>query len=50
MERHATAKTSTVSLAKSGANPFVPFEVAEQLQRAAEALQRDGEAAREPQE
>jgi len=38
------------SLARSGANPFMPFEVAEQLQRAAEALQRDGEDAREPQE
>jgi hypothetical protein len=38
------------SFAKSGANPFVPSEVAEQLQRAAAALQRDGEDARQPQE
>jgi 2-oxoglutarate ferredoxin oxidoreductase subunit alpha len=38
------------SLAKSGANPFVPSEVAEELHRAAEALQRKGEDAREPQE
>ena len=38
------------SLAKSGANPFVPSEVADALNRAAEALQREGEDAREPQE
>jgi 2-oxoglutarate ferredoxin oxidoreductase subunit alpha len=38
------------SLAKSAANPFVPHEVAEELQRAADALQRRGEDAREPQE
>jgi 2-oxoglutarate ferredoxin oxidoreductase subunit alpha len=38
------------SLAKSAANPFVPQEVAEELHRAADALQRKGEDAREPQE
>jgi 2-oxoglutarate ferredoxin oxidoreductase subunit alpha len=36
--------------AKSGANPFLPLEVAEHLQKAALALQREGEDRREPQE
>jgi len=38
------------SFAKSGANPFLPLEVAEHLQKAALALQREGEDRREPQE
>jgi 2-oxoglutarate ferredoxin oxidoreductase subunit alpha len=38
------------SFAKSGANPFLPLEVAERLQQAALALQREGDDAREPQE
>jgi 2-oxoglutarate ferredoxin oxidoreductase subunit alpha len=38
------------SLARSGANPFLPIEVAERLHAAAEALQRDGGSARQPQE
>ncbi|HET9315888.1 MAG TPA: 2-oxoacid:acceptor oxidoreductase family protein, partial [Vicinamibacteria bacterium] len=38
------------SLARSGANPFVPLEVAQELQRVAESLQRNGGDAREPQE
>lgn len=38
------------SFAKSGANPFLPFEVAEHLQQAALALQREVDDVREPQE
>jgi len=38
------------SFAKSGANPFLPTEVAEHLRTAALALQREAEDAREPQE
>jgi 2-oxoglutarate ferredoxin oxidoreductase subunit alpha len=37
-------------LARSGANPFLPGEVAEKLRDAAVALQREAEDAREPQE
>jgi 2-oxoglutarate ferredoxin oxidoreductase subunit alpha len=37
------------SYARPGANPFVPFVVAEKLQKAAEALQR-GSDTRQPQE
>jgi 2-oxoglutarate ferredoxin oxidoreductase subunit alpha len=37
-------------LARSGANPFLPGEVADKLQAAALALQREAEDAREPQE
>jgi 2-oxoglutarate ferredoxin oxidoreductase subunit alpha len=38
------------SFAKDGANPFLPVEVAERLQQAALALQREGDDKREPQE
>ena len=38
------------SFAKSGASPFLPLEVAERLQEAADALQRDRGDNREPQE
>jgi 2-oxoglutarate ferredoxin oxidoreductase subunit alpha len=38
------------SFAKSGANPFLPAEVAEGLHRAALALQREADERREPQE
>jgi 2-oxoglutarate/2-oxoacid ferredoxin oxidoreductase subunit alpha len=38
------------SFARSGANPFLPLEVAEHLLEAAEALQREGGDARQPQE
>jgi 2-oxoglutarate ferredoxin oxidoreductase subunit alpha len=38
------------SFAKSGANPFLPSEVAEHLREAALALQRESQDAREPQE
>ena len=38
------------SFARSGANPFLPLDVAEQLQKAADALQRERGDTREPQE